>query len=123
METVILIVDSDPKSLDACRRYLAGWGYGVLWAASAGEALGVLSEHRVDVVVLSTRLPDASGFDLAGQVRKISDARLVFITAQSALEDRVRALHVGSEYLIRPFEPEELRLRLGRLASSNCVRA
>ena len=50
--------------------------------------------------------------DLAGRIGKISNARIVFITAQSALEDRVRALHVGSEYLIRPFEPEELRLRL-----------
>lgn len=123
MESVILIVDSDSNVLDLCRRHLAGWGYGVLWAESGEEALGVLFEHRVDVVVLSTLLPDASGFDLAGRIGRISDAGLVFITAQSALADRVRALRVGSDYLIRPFEPEELRLRLKMLAGRRCVRA
>lgn len=118
MKAVVLIVDDDAGIVEVCRRYLADRGYAVLWAGSGEEALNVLTGHRVDVILLDVMLPDTEGFDLVEHVRKSfggSEAEIVFLTARDAPADRVRGLNLGSEYLTKPFELEELSLRLAML--------
>ncbi len=115
MNCVVLIVDDDPDIITLCHKYLSKRGYSVLGAESAKEARAVLTERRVDVILLDVMLPDAQGFRFVNEIRKLSKAEICFLTARDAPMDRVRGLRLGSEYLTKPFELEELALRLEML--------
>ena len=115
MISSILVVDDDDSIQNVCRRYLEDAGYHVMCAPTGEDALRKLAAHRIDVVLLDVALPDISGFDLAPRIKKISDAEIVFVTVKDTPNDRVTGLRLGAEYLVKPFELDELAIRLSML--------
>jgi PAS domain S-box-containing protein len=110
---VVLLVDDDADSLDFIEVLLERSGAAVLTAASAREALTVLREQPVDIVISDVEMPGEDGYAL---LRRIRDAGyeagrlpVVALTAYGRVEDRIRALSSGfALHLPKPVEPAEL---------------
>lgn len=77
-------------------------------------------EHslRFDLIILDVMLPNYSGFDLCKQIRKVSDVPILFLSAKGTTQDRIKGLKLGAnDYLPKPFDLEELLLRIHVLTS------
>lgn len=109
----VLVVDDDARLRELLRRYLADNGFLVATASDAASARAKLSGLRFDVIVLDLMMPGESGLTFAGKLRQVDDVPILMLTAMDAVEDRIAGLESGADdYLVKPFEPRELVLRL-----------
>jgi two-component system, NtrC family, response regulator HydG len=106
----ILAVDDSPDTLEVLRRNLTLNGYFVLSAQGAEEAVRILSDSPVDLVITDIRMPGIDGFDLIRHVHEnFRDSEVLAITGFPTVEGAVRAMKAGAEeYLAKPFTAEEL---------------
>ena len=109
---MILFVDDEPAIREMLGRVLKLAGHLPLGASDAGEARSILREHRADLALVDIMMPREDGFSLA---KDLLDAEIpvLFLTARTAVADRVKGLRMGAEdYILKPFEPEELLARI-----------
>ena len=112
----ILIVDDDRRIRDLLSTYLRGHGYRATAAASAEEARAFLGHLAFELIVLDVMMPGENGFDFASHLRTDSEVPILMLTALGDSGDRVRGLEIGvDDYLVKPFEPRELLLRIGSI--------
>lgn len=112
----ILIVDDDTRLRAALRKYLASNGYRVTMAGDATEAQAKLRGIDFDLMVLDLMMPGMSGLDFAKELRKSSQVPILMLTAMGEPADRIAGLQSGADdYLPKPFEPQELLLRIGSI--------
>jgi two-component system phosphate regulon response regulator OmpR len=112
----LLIVDDDRRIRDLLSRYLAGEGYRVTTAESAGEARAKLDGLSFDLLILDVMMPGETGFDLARAIRASSHVPILMLTARDESENRIEGLEIGADdYVAKPFEPRELSLRIGNI--------
>ncbi len=106
----ILVVDDSEQTLEVLQRNLTSKGYRVFTAASVGEAIRVLENTTVDLVVTDLKMPRVSGIDLIRHVREnYKDTEIMTITGYPSIEGAVKAIKTGAEeYLTKPFTDEEL---------------
>ncbi|MBW1668784.1 MAG: response regulator [Deltaproteobacteria bacterium] len=108
----ILVVDDDEMVLIALNELLSPKGYEVETVAGGKEALERLADHSYDLLMLDVIMPEMDGFELCKRVRQIkeySKTPIVFLTAKSAEEDKVRGLEAGANlFLSKPISPEKL---------------
>jgi two-component system response regulator QseB len=110
----VLLVEDDAVLASLVERLLTSQGYEVVVAGSAHACLHVALTSDVDAIVLDRRLPDGDGLEVLDRLR----ARGVVVptlvlTAQGSVADRVAGLDRGADdYLVKPFEPDELLARL-----------
>jgi DNA-binding response OmpR family regulator len=119
----ILICDDDPLLVDLLEYRLAARGYAVVVAEDGGKALRRLQEMRPDAVLLDAMMPVIDGYEVLRQIRENPEtARIpvIMLTARKQEKDIVAALELGAnDYLVKPFIPEELIARLGRLIETS----
>ncbi len=116
IEAHLLVVDDDPRLADLLRRYLSRQGYAVSVAGDGVAAQAQLRRFVFDLVVLDVMLPDRDGFALAREIRRRSDVPILFLTARGETGDRIAGLEAGADdYLVKPFEPRELLLRIATI--------
>ncbi|MBI1245474.1 MAG: response regulator [Alphaproteobacteria bacterium] len=110
----LLVVDDDTRTRELLRRFLAERGYRVATAADAKEAESQLSAIAFDLVVLDVMLPGEDGIAFTQRLRTARrDVPIVLLTARGETADRITGLSAGADdYLPKPFEPEELLLRV-----------
>ena len=83
----------------------------------AKEKINEVIQH--DLIILDVMLPEYSGFDLCKDIRAISDTPILFLSAKGIATDRIHGLKLGAnDYLAKPFDLEELILRIRNLVSS-----
>jgi two-component system phosphate regulon response regulator OmpR len=112
----ILVVDDDDRLRRLLARYLSENGFVVTTAADAADARARLAAVTVDVVVLDLMMPGESGLDFARDLRRRSAVPILMLTAMGEPEDRIAGLERGADdYLVKPFEPRELVLRLANI--------
>jgi two-component system OmpR family response regulator len=115
----ILVCDDDPLLVDLLDYRLSSRGYEVAIARDGGEALARLQEARPDAIVLDAMMPVMDGYEVLRRIREeeaLSDIPVLMLTARKQERDIVSALELGAnDYLVKPFIPEELVARLGRL--------
>jgi DNA-binding response OmpR family regulator len=121
----ILLVEDDAILGDGVQAGLTQAGFGVDWARSCEEGRLALTTHAYEAVVLDIGLPDGSGLELLQEWRQEKNAVPVLIlTARDTLMDRVNGLNQGADdYLIKPFELDELTARLRALLRRSHQRA
>ena len=119
----LLIVDDDRRIRELLRSYLTGHGFRVTMAASAAEARLAMTGLSFDLLVLDIMMPGDSGLDLAAALRKDNQAvPVLMLSALAETEDRIRGLLAGSDdYLSKPFEPQELLLRIQNILRRSAV--
>ena len=111
MIKVFIVEDEKPIS-DLLRMSLTKAGYECTCVYDGMKAADVLETERFDLILLDVMLPGADGFELMEYIRPL-DIPVIFITAKSMVEDRVRGLRMGAEdYLVKPFEIIELLARV-----------
>ncbi|MBP0011758.1 MAG: response regulator transcription factor [Roseofilum sp. SBFL] len=112
MSLVILVVEDDLGTRLAIQDYLEQGGYSVILAAHGKEALQQVEQYHPYLIVTDIAMPLMDGYELVRQIRKKPEFRLlpvVFLTARTAMEDRIRGYQLGCDvYLPKPFELEEL---------------
>lgn len=115
----ILVCDDEPDITALVAYHLAKASYRVSTAASGPEALKAAREERPDVVVLDLMLPGISGYDVLQELRAREETRdvgVILLTARREEPDRIRGLSLGADdYLVKPFSPQELTLRVRAL--------
>ena len=116
----LLIVDDDNRIRDLLKRYLARDGFRVTVAPNAAGARRMLEMFDVDLLVVDVMMPGESGFELTqwlrGQPGRKGRTPVLILTARGEPTDRIEGLSLGADdYLAKPFEPQELTLRIGAI--------
>jgi two-component system, OmpR family, phosphate regulon response regulator OmpR len=112
----ILVVDDDSRLRDLLSRFLSDNGYRVSTARDGAEARARIATMIFDGFVLDVMMPGENGFSLAGWIRETSMVPIIMLTARAEANDRVRGLEIGADdYVMKPFEPRELVLRLNNI--------
>ncbi|MEP6988467.1 MAG: response regulator transcription factor, partial [Chloroflexota bacterium] len=112
----ILIVDDDPNIRQLAAVFLKDEGYDIVQASDGMEALAKLEMTKVDLVVLDIMMPNMDGWELCRQLREAYDMPLLMLTAKAETNDKVHGFQLGTDdYLVKPFEPMELVVRVKAL--------
>jgi two-component system, OmpR family, response regulator MprA len=112
----VLVVEDDDDIAQAIQRSLRIEGYDVRIAADGEAAIRIAAEYVPDLVVLDLGLPKMDGIDVARQLRTVDDTPILMLTARDSVDDRVEGLDSGADdYLVKPFERQELLARLRAL--------
>ena len=108
----ILFVDDESAIRDMLKTVLKLAGHRPMEAADADQARQVMREQDADLALVDIMMPGEDGFSLARDLIA-SGIPVLFLTAKTAVQDRVRGLRMGAEdYVLTPFEPEELLARI-----------
>ena len=108
----ILIAEDERPIADLIELTLTGAGYACEQANDGEKAADLIAEHDYELAVLDIMLPGIDGYELLGYLRS-TGTPVIFVTARTALQDRVRGLNLGADdYLTKPFEPLELVARV-----------
>ena len=109
----ILIVDDDVELVGLLSFALETAGYAVRTAFDGSEAMAMVREREPDLVILDVNLPSKDGFQVLGELRKISQAPVVMLTVRATEEDEIQGLDLGADdYLRKPFSPRALLARV-----------
>ena len=112
-EKHILVIDDDERLSNLLKSYLFKKGYLVDAAINTRIARIKMSYILYDLIILDVMLPEESGLKFASAVRKNNNIPILMLSAMGEVEDRIKGLKTGvDEYLSKPFEPEELLLRV-----------
>lgn len=116
---LIVVADDDPITRSIINLKLKSRGYNVITASDGSEALRIIETQAPDLVVLDAMMPGINGFELLRQIKttpRTAKTLVVMLTSRKLEQDIVGALNAGaSDYLVKPFIPEELAVRIARL--------
>jgi two-component system, OmpR family, KDP operon response regulator KdpE len=109
----ILVVDDEAPTRKYVSANLKARGYDVLTAADGSEALKLISEHPIDLLLLDIGLPGPDGLQVLQAVRRDMEVPVLMLSARGRENDKVQALDLGADdYLTKPFGVEELLARV-----------
>lgn len=113
----ILLVDDMPENLFVMESALEDLRCNIFQSSSGNEALQILAQHEIDLVLLDVQMPEMDGFEVAELMkgsRKTKDVSIIFITAISKdIKYIEKGYEVGAEnYLFKPIQPNELRKKV-----------
>ncbi len=113
---LILVVDDDRKITALLNRALTHQGYEVVVAHDGFQAISLVSQRRPQLVVLDILMPGLDGLGVCKRIRQESQVPILMLTAKDEVSDRVVGLDSGADdYLVKPFELEELFARIRAL--------
>ncbi|WP_078428038.1 response regulator transcription factor [Alkalihalobacterium alkalinitrilicum] len=112
----ILVVDDDAHIRKLIRLYLENSQYTVIEAVDGREALDILSETQIDLAIVDVMMPHVDGIELTEDIRSFLNIPILMVTAKGESQDKVRGFNAGTDdYLVKPFDPVELILRVNAL--------
>ena len=121
----VLVVDDEAAIANLCRKVLSEAGHSVLVASTGSDAMALLDESEIDVVLSDIRMPGMSGVDL---LRAIAPGGthpdVVIMTGHASIASAVEAMRLGAyDYIVKPFSPDELIAILARIGEARALRA
>ena len=109
----ILVCDDDKEIVDAIEIYLVQEGFHVLKAYDGEQALEILHNKKIDLMVIDVMMPKLDGIRATFQVRKTSSIPIIILSAKTEDADKILGLNVGADdYVTKPFNPLELVARV-----------
>ncbi len=115
----ILVIDDDLAINELIKVNLELAGYKVFQAFDGTTGFALCKQELPSVVVLDVMMPEVDGFTVAQRIRKNEDTKnipIIMLTALSQLNDKVNGFNIGvDDYLVKPFEMEELHVRIRAL--------
>lgn len=111
----ILVVDDDRSSRELLSMHLEERGFSVLTGADAAEGEALAKGQSPDAIILDVRLPDRSGIELVAQLRRVTDAPVIMITAHHDMATTILAMKSGAfDYILKPIDIGLLDASLNR---------
>ena len=115
-EKHILVVDDDDGIRDLVKQYLNEKKFLVTTAKSAEDAYKKILIIKFDLIVLDIMMPGKSGLEFTKENKDIIDTPIILLTAKGEVSERIEGLETGADdYLAKPFEPQELVLRINNI--------
>ena len=112
----LLIVDDDERIRVLLQKYLIKNGFLVSVAKDAGQARRILDGLVFDLIIMDVMMPGEDGVSLTQYLREKENTPILLLTAKGETVDRIKGLEAGADdYLVKPFEPKELLLRLSAI--------
>ncbi|SDB31267.1 response regulator transcription factor [Eubacterium oxidoreducens] len=113
--TTILFADDDEAIRDVLNLLLRSEGYNTIAASNGEEVLEQMSDE-IDLLILDVMMPKMDGIETCRQVRKKYATPILFLTAKSMEEDKIKGFSVGADdYLVKPFSYTELTMRVNAM--------
>ena len=110
---VILVVDDEKEIRDLIGIYLLNDGYSVIKAANGLEALDILKDEHVDLIILDIMMPIMDGLEACMKIREYKNMPIIMLSAKSEDMDKIMGLTTGADdYVSKPFNPLELIARV-----------
>ena len=124
----ILIVEDDVNIRNMTAFYLKKEGFIVHEAETGDDALTIVNEQIIDLVILDVMLPEKDGWEVCREIRKTHDTPILMVTAKREIDERIKGLELGADdYITKPFDPLELvarvkaMLRRARITASKWI--
>lgn len=109
----ILVCDDDKQIVEAIDIYLTGEGFQVIKAYDGFEALELLQNHTVNLMIIDVMMPGLDGIRTTLKVRETSSIPIIILSAKSEDTDKILGLNIGADdYITKPFNPLELVARV-----------
>lgn len=109
----ILVCDDEKDIVSALEIYLKSEGYNIEKAYNGQEALNILEEKEIHLVLLDFMMPVMNGMETITEIRKTSNVPVIFLTAKSEDTDKILGLNIGADdYITKPFNPVEVIARV-----------
>ncbi|MGP6140067.1 response regulator transcription factor [Jeotgalibaca sp. A127] len=115
-KTKILVVDDEERIRKLLNLYLNKEGYETQEVSDGISALDLMKIHDYDLVLLDIMLPGIDGIQIIKEIRKIKETPIIMISARGEENHRVEGFQAGADdYIVKPFSPREVMLRVGAL--------
>ena len=109
----ILICDDEKDIVSALKIYLSGEGYGLFEACNGCEALEIVENNEIHLILMDVMMPQLDGIAATVKLREKSNVPILLLTAKSESGDKVLGLNVGADdYITKPFDPAEVVARV-----------
>ena len=109
----ILVCDDDKEIVDAIEIYLNQEGYQVYKAYDGEQAISMLKEQNIQLLVIDIMMPKLDGIRATIKIRETSSIPIIFLSAKSEDTDKILGLNIGADdYVTKPFNPLELVARV-----------
>lgn len=109
----ILVCDDDKEIVDAIEIYLAQEGYHILKAYDGEQAIQIIKEHQVHLLIIDVMMPKLDGIRATLKIRESSSIPIIILSAKSEDTDKILGLNIGADdYVTKPFNPLELLARV-----------
>lgn len=119
LQSQILCVDDEPRNLKLLEALLAPAGYQIITAVNGLDALAMVKEKKVDIVLLDVMMPGLDGFEVCRMIKNDARCRhipVVMITALRSREDRIKGIEAGADdFISKPIDTEEVLARVKML--------
>jgi len=116
MKKIILLVDDDHRLRNLLKDYLNEKNFEVYTSVDFNEAKEILNFFIFDLIILDRMMPSGDGIELISFIKDISNTPVIMLTAMGEDNNKIQGLKTGADdYLPKPFEPEELYLRIFNL--------
>jgi pilus assembly protein CpaE len=116
----VLLIDDEQFYFKLIQKALKAADYDLEYAKSASEGLAKIPSYEPEMLIVDLKLPEMDGFEIVKRIRrdpKFSHTPVIVITSADELSEKLKAFELGADdYLVKPFQPEELVARMGLLA-------
>lgn len=110
---LILIVEDEKRIQNIVSDYLKKEGYNIILADDGIEALIVLNNNHVDLMILDIMMPNMDGYSVCKQAREIGNLPIIMLTAKQQEVDKLRGYELGADdYVTKPFSPNVLMAKV-----------
>ena len=109
----IMVCDDDKEIAGAIEIYLRNEGYNVFKAFDGEEALKIAKRENLQLIIMDVMMPELDGFSAVAEIRKVSSAPVLMLSARGEEYDRIHGFELGvDDYVVKPFSPKELMMRV-----------
>lgn len=113
MKEKILVVDDNHEIRDIVMLYLRNSNFEVCEARNGREALDLIKNNKISLMVLDIMMPEIDGIEVLKSIGNKREFPIIFLSAKSSVKDKIEGLYLGADdYLAKPFEPAELVARV-----------
>lgn len=112
----ILIVEDEDRMRKLIKDYLLRWGYIIVETGDGLEALEIFKKEQPDLIILDIMIPGIEGYEVANEIKRVSNVPIIMLTAKSEEYDEVNGFKFGcDDYIKKPFSPKILMARIEAL--------
>lgn len=116
----LLIVDDEKLIREVIKEYASQENYIVYEASNGEEALDIIKNRDIDVVILDIMMPKLDGYSTCKEIKKIKDIPIIMLSARSEEFDKLNGFNLGiDDYITKPFSPKELMARIKAVSKRN----